>query len=113
MKKQNILERMIKNALREGVSVHDRGISNPYLKKFLFEGHDVQWGSSADSKDDIMKKAQEELKSYDIPNGISDIIWIGNVTEDQMYDMVRKYENKYIVVGNVDGEFTYAYGYRS
>ena len=88
---------------------------NPRLmKQFLNEGHDgfmdVAPGST---RDEATKKLQSWIDGGDSLRKFRGVKWVGSTTEDGLDKLATKYEDEYIVLGEVDGDLTYAYWRRS
>ena len=83
------------------------------------EGHDGEIGQIDDvtSKDEAMKSIEDMIKHSKENDGqykkFRGAKWVGNTTEDKMDKMSMQYEDQYIVVGIVDGEYWMARSCRS
>lgn len=97
-----------------------RQIIKEEVKKFLTEGHDTNIGPLGEkikSQQDAIKKTEEWIKHDKHYNGdlqyFRGVKWVGNTSEDKLDRLSMKYEDDYILVGLVDGEYWSAYSKRS
>lgn len=83
------------------------------------EGHDGGGGKApGDNKEDAMKQLQEWIDSdVEEEDGdfkkFSGVKWVGKTSEEKLDKLASQYEDEYIILGEVDGELTYAYWRRS
>ena len=80
------------------------------------EGHDGYMNKAPGStREEATKKLQYWIDNdndgqFRLFRGVK---WVGNTTEDRLDSLATKHEDEYIVLGEVDGELTYAYWRRS
>ena len=80
------------------------------------EGHDGYMNTAPGStREEATKKLQSWIDNDDdgqfrLFRGVK---WVGSTTEDRLDSLATKHEDEYIVLGEVDGELTYAYWRRS
>lgn len=93
--------------------------TSAYEKRFgesINEGHDGYINKAPGStREEATKKLQswiddDEEGRFRLFRGVK---WVGSITKDMLDSLANKYEDEYIVLGQVDGELTYAYWRRS
>lgn len=87
-------------------------------KEGLNEGHDGIIGKAPGStRDEATKKLQSQIDMSKDDGGdlkkFRGVKYVGSTTKDGLDRLAMRHEDEYIVLGEVDGELTYAYSRRS
>ena len=93
-----------------------REIIREEIKNVLKEGHDGSLGpffQKVKSQQDAMKAAKSMIDNDEDLKFFKGAKWVGDTTEDKLDKLANRFEDQYIIVGKVDGEYWHAYWRRS